>query len=364
MVAMAIGMASLSSRMRVHGFAGLGVPLLPLHRRATGGAIGGAIGRASSCSFGSPATVTMATSANSETAGATSQYVAADDSKGQWRPTVDDVVRISWGKPAKQKGTGSRGVPHRLNADERAAFDYAVAKGYLEVGGSGWRKQRRDAPLLNTYRSYCDARKQASVVIFKDSEGNDQIALDLSPLRRPADAAAIAADVFAAVAGVLGEWGGVPPTVEGLEIGVARGGGSGGGEGGEDEEVEGVAGDGGEGAPAASVAADVERLEAAVAAKSAEVRALKEEGGLGNKDAPVVEAVAELKALKSELEAANILKGGVGVGRELGAGGEAVMTEKETEEEDEEEDSVVDLASAEMWLTLPIYRLPVQTLIW
>ena len=32
-----------------------------------------------------------------------------------WRPTIDDVDRISWGRPAKRKGTGSRGVPHRLN---------------------------------------------------------------------------------------------------------------------------------------------------------------------------------------------------------------------------------------------------------
>lgn len=32
-----------------------------------------------------------------------------------WRPTPDDVDRISWGKPAKKKMTGSRGVPHRLN---------------------------------------------------------------------------------------------------------------------------------------------------------------------------------------------------------------------------------------------------------
>jgi hypothetical protein len=82
----------------------------------------------------------------------------AADLKGQWRPTVDDVVRISWGKPAKRKGTGSRGVPHRLNEDERRAFDTAVRKGFLESAGSGWRKERRDSPLLNTYRSFCDAK--------------------------------------------------------------------------------------------------------------------------------------------------------------------------------------------------------------
>ena len=76
-----------------------------------------------------------------------------------WRPTVQDVENISWGKPAKKKGTGSRGVPHRLNHDEeRKLFDQARKKGFLEVTGSGWRSQRRDAPLLNSYRSLCDAR--------------------------------------------------------------------------------------------------------------------------------------------------------------------------------------------------------------
>ena len=89
--------------------------------------------------------------------------MAAADHRRQWRPTVDDVVRISWGKPAKKKGTGSRGVPHRLNQDERVSFDFACKKGFVEIDGSGWRKQRRDAPLANTYRSYCDARAQPVV---------------------------------------------------------------------------------------------------------------------------------------------------------------------------------------------------------
>jgi hypothetical protein len=98
---------------------------------------------------------------------------------------MDDVERISWGKPAKKKGTGSRGVPHRLNLEERFLFDTARRKGYLEVEGSGWRSQRRDAPLLNTYRSWCDARAQVSIVLHKSSIGIDELVLDLSPLRNP-----------------------------------------------------------------------------------------------------------------------------------------------------------------------------------
>lgn len=100
-----------------------------------------------------------------------------------FRPTINDVERISWGKPAKRKGTGSRGIPHRLNEEERLLFDQARRRGFLEVAGSGWRSQRRDAPLLNTYRSLCDARGQASIVLQKDKTGIDDLVIDLSPLR-------------------------------------------------------------------------------------------------------------------------------------------------------------------------------------
>lgn len=100
-----------------------------------------------------------------------------------WRPEINDVERISWGKPAKKKGTGSRGVPHRLNQDERFLFDNARRKGFLEMEGSGWRSQRREAPLLNTYRSLCDARGQASIVVHKGNTGMDELVVDISPLR-------------------------------------------------------------------------------------------------------------------------------------------------------------------------------------
>lgn len=101
-----------------------------------------------------------------------------------WRPTVSDVERISWGKPAKKKGTGSRGIPHRLNSDERFLFDQARRKGFLEIVGSGWRSHRRDSPLLNTYRSLCDAKSQVAIVLHKgNSYDQDEVVVDLSPLR-------------------------------------------------------------------------------------------------------------------------------------------------------------------------------------
>ena len=102
-----------------------------------------------------------------------------------WRPTTDDVDRISWGKPAKKKSTGSRGVPHRLNEDERILYDMARRKGFVEIGGSGWRKQRRGAPLVNTYRNWCDARAVPAIYLFKNKDGIDEVVLDLSPLRVP-----------------------------------------------------------------------------------------------------------------------------------------------------------------------------------
>eukprot|EP00980_Cylindrotheca_fusiformis_P022311 scaffold9191_cov114-Cylindrotheca_fusiformis.AAC.6 len=102
-----------------------------------------------------------------------------------FRPTINDVERISWGKPARMKGTGSRGVPHRLNVEERLLFDQARRKGFLEVAGSGWRAKRRDSPLLNTYRSLCDARGQVCVVLHKNRTDKDVLVVDISPLRYP-----------------------------------------------------------------------------------------------------------------------------------------------------------------------------------
>jgi len=104
------------------------------------------------------------------------------------RPTTSDVERISWGKPAKKKGTGSRGVPHRLNEEERNQFDMAIRKGFLQIHGSGWRKQRRGSPILNSWRNWCDARCHPAIVLHKSTSPEsqqDSVVIDLSPLRTP-----------------------------------------------------------------------------------------------------------------------------------------------------------------------------------
>jgi len=107
--------------------------------------------------------------------------VAATDC---WRPSVDDVERISWGKPAKKKGTGSRGVPHRLNDKERTLYDIARQKGFLEIAGSGWRRERSGKPLVNTFSSWCDARAHPAIFLHKGVEF-DEVIIDLAPLRTP-----------------------------------------------------------------------------------------------------------------------------------------------------------------------------------
>ena len=111
------------------------------------------------------------------------------------RPSKDDVDRISWGKPSKKKGVGSRGTPHRLNEAERAEYARAKARGFVEVAGSAWRKERRDAPLLNTWRNWCDAVALPSISVQKGTDV-DLVVVDLSPLRRP-DVLEVAAAVRA-----------------------------------------------------------------------------------------------------------------------------------------------------------------------
>lgn len=58
-------------------------------------------------------------------------------------------------------------------------------RGGKQVPGSGWRKQRRGAPLVNTFRSWCDSKGVPAVYIHKSDSGADEVVVDLSPLRLP-----------------------------------------------------------------------------------------------------------------------------------------------------------------------------------
>ena len=49
---------------------------------------------------------------------------------------MQDVESIGRGNAAKQRGTGSRRVPHRLNADERKLYELAKQKAPPRAGCS------------------------------------------------------------------------------------------------------------------------------------------------------------------------------------------------------------------------------------
>lgn len=104
------------------------------------------------------------------------------------RPTNDDVQRLSMGKASKsERGWGSRQVCHRLNQEERKAYDIALQKGYLTLKGTGYRKERKGSPLANIYRQYCDARDVLCVnVMLRQHAGQegDVVLVDMTPKRR------------------------------------------------------------------------------------------------------------------------------------------------------------------------------------
>jgi hypothetical protein len=100
-----------------------------------------------------------------------------------FRPHIDDVERLSFGKGAKkQRGTGSRSVCHRLNQDERKLYDLAKQAGYLTVRGTGYRKERKGSPLCNIYRQRCDAQEELCVIVKKNTV-EDTVVIDFSTLR-------------------------------------------------------------------------------------------------------------------------------------------------------------------------------------
>jgi hypothetical protein len=73
------------------------------------------------------------------------------------RISGDDVVRLSRGQPAKVKGRGSRGVPHRLNEEEAKEFarSTAPARGYVRLEGTGCVRAKR-APRAKRAHRTCE----------------------------------------------------------------------------------------------------------------------------------------------------------------------------------------------------------------
>jgi hypothetical protein len=106
------------------------------------------------------------------------------------RPTIADVERLARGLAAARRGTGSRSVPHRLNAEEHRAYELAKQRGFAVVKGSGQRRERKGSPLLNTLRQRSDALDRCLVWCQqgRSSEDDDICCIDFSPRRLEAAA--------------------------------------------------------------------------------------------------------------------------------------------------------------------------------
>lgn len=129
--------------------------------------------------------------------------------QGKWRPSKDDVDRISHGQAAKVRGTGSRTVPHRLTTEEHAEFKRAKARGFLEMGGGVSRSRsqrttrfvygRTGSALWNIYRNWCDALAVPVICIHKGhSCVPDKFRIDVSPVRPDDPLGALRATIDAA----------------------------------------------------------------------------------------------------------------------------------------------------------------------
>jgi len=102
------------------------------------------------------------------------------------RPSLDDVLRLSRGQSTRSR-TGSRQVPHRLNADETKRFQLARDHGFLVVRGSGYRVERKGSPLSNLHRQLCDAESRVALRIEQRNASTD-ICVDFSTLRQSPEA--------------------------------------------------------------------------------------------------------------------------------------------------------------------------------
>lgn len=99
------------------------------------------------------------------------------------RPRLADIERLSRGLSATRRGTGSRNVPHRLNASERTGLDVALRRGFATVRGDGERRHAfaSGSPLLNVLRQRCDAL--STPLVWVERSRVDHVVVDVAPLR-------------------------------------------------------------------------------------------------------------------------------------------------------------------------------------
>jgi hypothetical protein len=103
-----------------------------------------------------------------------------------FRPSLDDIERISRGQASKNRGVGSRVVPHRLNESERKEWEISKRRRFVCLRGTGWRRERGDSPLANSFRNYCDALGIPNINFLRAigvDKAIDTVIVDFSTLR-------------------------------------------------------------------------------------------------------------------------------------------------------------------------------------
>ena len=66
----------------------------------------------------------------------------------------------------------------------------AKQRGFLTLKGTGYRKERKGSPLINTFRQFCDAKGACFVRLEKGTDV-DSVVVDFSTLRVPDDSAMV-----------------------------------------------------------------------------------------------------------------------------------------------------------------------------
>lgn len=137
------------------------------------------------------------------------------------RPSLDDVEKLSRGKPSKAK-IGSRSVPHRLNAEERKAFELAKRRAFVVL-----RPGARRYPLANTFRNHCLALGWPSVRIeqgLPEAGEQDRLVVDLLTLQLDASPqAGLARDIVSLCAPDNGNPPQTEPAAAAVEQAAAQG---------------------------------------------------------------------------------------------------------------------------------------------
>jgi|EP00624_Nannochloropsis_granulata_P003989 hypothetical protein len=68
---------------------------------------------------------------------------------------------------------------------ERKEFDLAKKMGFVQLRGTGYRRERKGSPLANIHRQLCDALGRPCIEVHRGlgTDASDEVVVDLSPYR-------------------------------------------------------------------------------------------------------------------------------------------------------------------------------------